>query len=65
MNKEYLDEFVSKVVKLHNDNMMLRATVQRRDEKLAELYLMLEGYKIQLRKQQTVNELANKKIELK
>lgn len=65
MNKEYLDEFVSKVVKLHNDNMMLRATIQRRDEKLAELYLMLEGYKIQLRKQQTVNELANKKIELK
>jgi hypothetical protein len=49
MNKEYLDEFVSKVVKLHNDNMMLRATIQRRDEKLAELYLMLEGYKIQNR----------------
>ena len=65
MNKEYLDEFVDKVVKLHNDNMMLRATIQRRDEKLAELYLMLEGYKIQMRKQQAVNELANKKIELK
>ncbi len=65
MDKEYLDTFVDKVVKLHNQNMMLRATVQRRDEKIAELYLMLEGYKIQMRKQQAVNELADKKINLK
>ena len=65
MDKEYLATFVDKVVKLHNQNMMLRATVQRRDEKIAELYLMLEGYKIQMRKQQAVNELADKKINLK
>lgn len=65
MTKLELDEFVDKVVKLHNQNMMLRATIQRRDEKIAELYLMLEGYKIQMRKQQAVNELAEKKIDLK
>ena len=65
MNKEYLDEFVDKVVKLHNQNMLLRATIQRRDEKIAELYLMVEGYRIQMRKQQAVNELADKKIDLK
>lgn len=65
MNKEYLDEFVSRVVKLHNDNMYLRAALQRKDEEIARLYLMVEGYKIKNSKQEVINELSNKKIDLK
>ena len=56
MNKEYLDEFVSKIVKLHNDNMFLRAAMQRKEDEIARLKAMLEGYRAQNRIDNFLNE---------
>lgn len=37
MNKAYIDDLVSRLVSLVNDNLMMRATIQRKTDRINEL----------------------------
>jgi hypothetical protein len=37
MNKEYLDEFVDKVVRLNNEHKIMRMAINRKDKQIEQL----------------------------
>lgn len=46
MNKEYIDDLVNRLVQLVNDNLMMRATIQRKMEQIAMLEAKLNNNKL-------------------
>ena len=46
MNKEYIDDLVNRLVQLVNDNLMMRATIQRKMEQIAILEAKLNNNKL-------------------
>ena len=45
LNKQYIDDLVSRLVTLVNDNLMMRATIQRQIEKINTLEILINNYK--------------------
>jgi hypothetical protein len=45
LNKAYIDDLVSRLVTLVNDNLMMRATIQRQIEKINTLEILINNYK--------------------
>ena len=45
LNKAYIDDLVSRLVTLVNDNLMMRATIQRQIERINSLELIINNYK--------------------
>ena len=45
MTKAYIDDLVSRLVTLVNDNLMMRATIQRQIEKINTLEILINNYK--------------------
>lgn len=43
MTKEYIDDLVNRLVTLVNDNMMMRATIQRKIDKINELESIIKN----------------------
>jgi hypothetical protein len=45
MNKDYIDDLVSRLVTLVNDNLMMRATIQRKTDRIYDLETIINNYK--------------------
>jgi len=43
LNKAYIDDLVSRLVGLVNDNLMMRATIQRQTEKINRLETIIKN----------------------
>ena len=46
MTKAYIDDLVSRLVTLVNDNLMMRATIQRKIERINELESIINNNKL-------------------
>ena len=45
MDKQYIDDLVSRLVALVNDNLMMRATIQRKTDRIYDLETIINNYK--------------------